>query len=576
MAPLSREKIRSLLQRSGVMGLLDRTGLKGPLTKLGLAPWAALDRIALRRDYASTTKSYGFLVEAPRPADPGKQVLLVNMEDWIADVKIDALMGKAVQLQGYSPVVMTSRSSAHALRYFRGLGYDSFLFFEELLEEVPLKSLEEEAQELLAGPLTPHSLAAVQYRGSYVGRHVVSTLVRKLRQGSIDFAAPEVLDEIRQALPRAMQAAAATDLALDRVQPQVMLCRDRGYIPYGQIADVAVSRGVPTVRWSPGHRPDALVLKRYGPENRHAHPFSVSTETWDLAQRMPWLPRHEAELMDELRARYQNDTWFNQRHLQEGKRLVGAPEVQRRLGLDPAKKTAIVFPHVLWDATFLYGESLFEDYEQWLVETIRVACANRAVNWVVKLHPDYMFRWKARFSNGSLRELVALDAEIGQLPGHIQVMGADSDISTFSLFEVADYCLTVRGTIGIEMACFGVPVFTAGTGRYSGLGFTIDSESRGEYLERIAHIQDTPRLSDEETLLAKRHAYALFKLRPWVFSTFEQVERRPGLYDHPLQRNILVHARSLQEFASAPDLRAFAEWATNGGQPDFLTPGTAS
>ena len=34
------------------------------------------------------------------------------------------------------------------------------------------------------------------------------------------------------------------------------------------------------------------------------------------------------------------------------------------------------------------------------------------------------------------------------------------------LFKVIDYGITVRGTIGIELPCFGIPVITAGTGRY--------------------------------------------------------------------------------------------------------------
>ncbi len=84
----------------------------------------------------------------------------------------------------------------------------------------------------------------------------------------------------------------------------------------------------------------------------------------------------------------------------------------------------------------------------------------------------------------------------------------------FSLFGVMDYCLTVRGTAGIEAARLGVPVLTAGPARYSGLGFTIDSASRAEYLARVARIQDTPPLSDEQRELAERFAYGLFVLRP--------------------------------------------------------------
>jgi hypothetical protein len=47
----------------------------------------------------------------------------------------------------------------------------------------------------------------------------------------------------------------------------------------------------------------------------------------------------------------------------------------------------VVFSQVLWDANLFYGEDLFEDAGEWFVETVRVACANSAMNWLIKLHP---------------------------------------------------------------------------------------------------------------------------------------------------------------------------------------------
>jgi len=275
-------------------------------------------------------------------------------------------------------------------------------------------------------------------------------------------------------------------------------------------------------------------------------------------------------LMQELIGRYEKGTWFSVRHLQEGKKLKSPAEVREQLGLDASKKIAIIFPHVLWDATFIYGESLFKDYEEWLVETIKVACNNHSVNWVIKLHPDYLFRWKLKYRGLNPRELLALDSKIGRLPDHIKVVGPETEISTFSLFQVADYGLTVRGTIGVEMPCFGIPVFTAGSGRYSGFGFTIDSQRRNEYLEKIASIQNFPRLTESQTLLAKKHAYALFKLRPCVFRSFTLVQTPSSKYDHPLQENLRLCLESVEDFATATDLQAFADWAGDGTGADFL------
>ena len=37
--------------------------------------------------------------------------------------------------------------------------------------------------------------------------------------------------------------------------------------------------------------------------------------------------------------------------------------------------------------TFFYGTDLFGSYEEWFVETMKIACANPHVNWIVKIHP---------------------------------------------------------------------------------------------------------------------------------------------------------------------------------------------
>ena len=57
---------------------------------------------------------------------------------------------------------------------------------------------------------------------------------------------------------------------------------------------------------------------------------------------------------------------------------------------------------------------------------------------------------------------------VGKLPPHVRVLAPDTKVSTLSLFRSIDAGITVRGSIGYELPCFGVPVVTAGTGRYSG------------------------------------------------------------------------------------------------------------
>ena len=93
-------------------------------------------------------------------------------------------------------------------------------------------------------------------------------------------------------------------------------------------------------------------------------------------------------------------------------------------------------------------------------------------------------------------------------------------MSTLSLFELADFAITIRGTVGVEAPVFGVPVVTGGTSHYSGRGFTLDSATQDEYRALLARLHEQPPLTDEQVLLAKKHAHALFVRRPLHFTSF--------------------------------------------------------
>jgi hypothetical protein len=247
---------------------------------------------------------------------------------------------------------------------------------------------------------------------------------------------------------------------------------------------------------------------------------------------------------------------------------LDATTVNRELGLDPTKKTAFIFPHILWDASLNRGVDLFRDYEEWLIETVRTACANDRVNWVVKIHPAHIGKAVKEGFDGEPAEVLVLQKHIGALPPHVFFIPANSPISTLSLFAVMDYCLTVRGTVGIEAAKLGIPVLTAGTGRYDRKGFTIDSETREEFLEKVAHLEEIPRLSAAQQELAERFAYGLFVLRPLPLTTITLDYHDPKTFIGDYRINI----ETKEDWYNATDLKAFARWVADSNHADYLAP----
>jgi hypothetical protein len=375
-----------------------------------------------------------------------------------------------------------------------------------------------------------------------------------------------IREKLARFLAQGMARAAIAQRLVSDVKPDLALFMGNRYTGQGELMDVCLERGVDVLTWFEAHRSSALMMKRYRLDNRDLHHGSISDATWDWLQDMPWTAAHRDELTREFRDNYAAGDWYSRGATARNKSILPAAALRSRLQLDPAKKTAVIFPHVVWDATLFWGTDLFANYEDWLVETVRAATLNDRVNWIIKIHPVHEQKKALKGYHEQPAELTAIANRVGPLPDHVEVIPADTDINTYSLFAIMDYCLTVRGTIGIEAASFGLRVLTAGTGRYDHRGFTTASETREEYLARLASIDALPPLTAAERELAERFAYGAFLLRPLPLTTisleFEQAAKALAC--------ITLHARNSADLRAAADLNALAAWAADGRREDFL------
>ena len=133
------------------------------------------------------------------------------------------------------------------------------------------------------------------------------------------------------------------------------------------------------------------------------------------------------------------------------------------------------------------------------------------------MHPANIYRNKNLGISDNNLEVKLLLKEIGYIPKNILFIPPDSNINPYSFFNIADIGITVRGTIGAEMPCFGIPIITAGTGRYSDLGFTVDPKSKDEYFKILKNILRLNRLEESKINKARKHAYLFFKSRVFEY-----------------------------------------------------------
>lgn len=518
--------------------------------------------LAIWRAYWQWKDRYGALLRPrliPGSSNGSSPKALIVGKETLNGAKIELGLIKAFELAGFVPVVLTDRSFA---KFYRLAGVTDFLYWEDFTDRLDRPSVEEAVGRLR----TMEDLLAFCHEGARVGRFAASSVFRALRVGRLDLADPKTRDTLVDHLALGMLRARAARRMLAAARPRAVLLLGNRYTGQSELMDLSVSEDIDVITWFEAHRSNTLMLKRYNRENADQHHGSLSDETWRLVRTMEWTRAHQDALRHEIAHNYATGDWYCRGGTQFGRRIVSGAELKTRLGLDPVKKTVCVFPHIVWDATLFWGRDLFDNYEDWLIETLRAACANPRVNWVIKIHPAHVVKdaWEGRA--GEPAELVAIRELVGVLPPHVFLIPASTDINTYSLFELMDGCVTVRGTIGVEAATFGIAVVTAGTGRYDRRGFTFDSETRSEYLNRLAHMQDLPQPTEAQRNLAERFAYGMFIMRPLSLETLTIDYGR----DAQATMRVEFNASSPESIRNAPDLRALAQWLGHSTSEDFI------
>jgi len=517
---------------------------------------------ALRAEHPGLTTDLG---DRARPG--ARHVLLVSLSDDPQEIRLAAILAKSVQLEGGRVTVLVFRATRRAARLFRALGLTELVYYEDFVPGH--RGLDAETLAGLERCRTVADYKAFEVEGVRVGRQALSTVVRSSHEPRVDLDDAEVRLAIRRTVEYAVESIHVGNGVLDAVAPDCLLMLERGYAGLGSLFDRALVRGVPVIQWQSAHRDDAFFLKRYTLAAREFHARSLERSTWEWLLEEGLTDEREAALRREMAAQ-EEGKWFLSRRTRRAAQRGDLDGLRDSLGLDRERKVAVLFSHVLWDASMFYGRDLFSDQGKWFEETVRVAAQDDRVQWLVKLHPSLY--WKLRFDGvrEDPAELEMIREAVGHLPAHMQLVRPDDPISNVDLFRIIDVGVTIRGTVGIELPPLGVPVLTAGTSDYSGKGFTVDADSVEEYVANLRSIPDLERLSPEQVRLAKLYAFGIYCVRPWRFESFSidylPLDEAGDTLEHRLRYNV----RTLSDLEQASDLSAFGRWVVDSDAEDFV------
>ncbi len=484
-------------------------------------------------------------------------------------LQIWSVLGAWFAVEGYRVIAITARGKPIQNRYLRLFGFDLLYLEDMCIGDVLVPTdIADEFGRLVSF----HDFKEYEYQGMPLGKMALSTFSRQRATGIMDVADPESRREIRHWLAHLYKTLQVAKRMYAEYNISMLFFTEVFMEEYGALYYAALKDELNIIRFAGTVRDNAIVIQHLNPDSDRTHFSSISAPSWSRILAYPNSTDMETELMQNFADRY-GDRWALSKRNQPNTRIMPVEDARAILGVPEGRSIAVIYSHILYDTLFFNGEDLFDNYADWLVQSVKAACANPRVQWFIKVHPSNLWRGELEYYHGGKYEEVRLiEQYVGPLPNHVRLVYPDTPLSPYTWMKVADFGITVRGTSGIELGALGKTVITAGSGRYEDIGFTLNSSSVEEYLDVLARIPDVPPPTKAQKRLALRFAYATFCMKPFTLDFLMPVVRsgKAAIFSS----DDLVYVGNFSEgVAEAPaSIQRFAKWSMDKDDIDFLNP----
>lgn len=473
----------------------------------------------------------------------------------------------AMCLLGYKRYVVTSRKHRNINRYYSFLGI-SLLFFEDIIDKDEDK-LDPDTLASIDKLNTFNDFGDYHYMNMPAGQIALSTYSRHRGTGSIKVEDESVRSSVKEWIVLICESYNQAQRIYEEYSVEALFFTEVFMEEYGAYYYAALSKNLNVMRFAGTVRDNAIIIQHLGASNDRTHHASISCDAWEALKAYGITQRIRDELEQNFRDRY-GTKWHRSSRNHPDTTILTAEAAKDALGIDKNRKVAIVFSHILYDTLFFFGTDLYSSYADWLINTVKTASKNDSVDWLIKVHPSNIWRGELdSLLKGQYEEERLIHSVIKELPPHVRIISPDTEINPYSWFQLGDYCITVRGTSGLEMAALGKTVITAGTGRYNHNGFTCDPATREEYEDLLLNLNKIPPLSDKQHELAQLYAHALFCRKPFEMHSMN-ARLKTGKKKMVASDDIIYMPKKLS--GDLPkDIMLFKDWVEKTDVQDLLT-----
>lgn len=346
----------------------------------------------------------------------------------------------------------------------------------------------------------PNLVPNFEISGIRVGEHAYAGTLRYFASGNLD---DQELG--REVLRCYLEASILTMNAVDELTRQYQFqssCFNHGiYCPHGVIGEVLRAKQVHVTTWNIAYRKKCFIFSH--DDTYHHTLLNEPNANWENIE---FTTRTRRQITAYLRSRLigsKDWIWFHEKPVEDFN------QINKTLGLDPAKPIIGLLTNVMWDAQLHYKANAFPNMLTWVFDTINYFSRRPELQLVIRIHPAEI--------RGTLPSKQPLLAEIAKrwplLPDNIKVIGPESQISTYAVMEKCDTVIIYGTKTGVELTSMGIPVIVAGEAWIRNKLVTLDASSRDEYEQLLDALPSQKRLDEDIRTRALKYAFHFFYRR---------------------------------------------------------------
>ncbi len=472
--------------------------------------------------------------------DNEKKVLFWHHGGYIQLCKMESYFALALELRGYKPhfILCDGVAPACAFRVEENIDVDfwgkncaacqqkhanilermgfSYTLLSDFLASYDLKKIYSEM------PTTIEEAKKFSYAGQDLSDVLISGLIRFYKSATFSIMKPVHIKEFAY---DAVCNLLASNIIFKELQPESLFMLQCAYTDYGPAYKSALANGVHVFCYQSAHQANKMTFFSLdkkslgvGPTLKDAAWASIASETW-------------TERNVEIVERFYDERY--RREIDKFNDIAGLlPEAQANknalveyYNIDVSKPIAIFFSQLRWDVSCEYTGLIFESYDEFLLESVKVMLDKPDIEWLIKIHPV------ERKEAPAARTIELLRKHYPELPSHIKIIPYDSPFSPLDFFELVDVAITAGGTSGLEVAALGKPVVTAGRFLYTCRGFTYDSPDVKHFLSRLNTIETLAPLSSQQRELAQKYLLVYIYRQPIPIYPLSS-----GDWHHPIKK----------------------------------------